>query len=227
MPAISLEHLGPLYHDYALFGASNTQIGGAFAANQRCKEPTITAYIRTALEESRRQRSESVSFAELFCADGFYAMYARKLGADSCLGIDNNREGHFHTGPKIAAALGLSSIQFIEADISEIEKFGQVDIVANLGGLYHVPDPETVLRQSFQMARRFLIVQSVYSLAEESPQYFESPAPGWDWGCRFSLAWLRNRVESLGGQLLAQSHNELEGNSRPEDRGSAYFLLSR
>jgi hypothetical protein len=40
-----LSDLGELYHDFRLFGARNRQFPGMYAANQRCKQPTIIAYI--------------------------------------------------------------------------------------------------------------------------------------------------------------------------------------
>jgi hypothetical protein len=35
-----------------------------------------------------------VSFAELFCADGYYAMMARRLGATASMGIDPHNLPH-------------------------------------------------------------------------------------------------------------------------------------
>jgi len=51
-------------------------------------------------------------------------------------------------------------------DVNYIPSLPSVDIVANAGGLYHVPSPEEILRKSYAMARRFLIVQTVIGLPE-------------------------------------------------------------
>jgi hypothetical protein len=166
--AIDLTDLGPLYHDYSAFGARNVQLPGIFGPNQRAKAPILSAYVLHALA-----KFGGGSFIELFCADGYYAMLAARFGAARSVGLDDHSQGGFtETGPKIAARLGLK-VEFRRADVlEETERF---DIVANVGGLYHVSDPRTYLAHSGNMARRFLIVQSVVSLATNDPDYFVAP----------------------------------------------------
>ena len=220
-----LSHLGPLYHSYRLFGVRNAQLPGIYAANQASKEPILLAYIQFAIAKCRVARETPVSFAELFCADGYYAMAARHLGATDALGIDNDRDGHFGTAQRIAGLLGIDRIEFLKMDVNDIASLAPVDIVANVGGLYHVANPEEILRKSHAMARRFLIVQSVVSMASDDERYFESPAPGWSWGNRFSRASFDGLIRSTGWTVVDRHFNELEGNDRPEDRGSVYYLV--
>lgn len=84
---VSLVDLGPLYHNYSVFGADSVQRKGPLAFNQLDKVPILTRYISLALDAGT-----DMSFAELFCADAFFAMLALKLGASSSVGIDNNRD---------------------------------------------------------------------------------------------------------------------------------------
>lgn len=189
-PSTSLGDLGELYHDYKIFGATNRQLPGIFSPNQRCKEPIIIAYIQYAIAKARQKMDDEVRFAELFCADGYYAMVARRLGADRSLGIDNDRDGYLGKAAAIAARLRLSNVHFL-------------------------------------MAKKFLILQTVYSMADGRDDYFETPAPGWTWGCRFSANWLEKQITALGYEIVDRHRNELEGNVRPEDRGSAYYLFRR
>ncbi len=72
-----LDDLGPLYHTYELFGVSNRQLPGIYAPNQKAKGPILLACIQYAIAKCRRCIADPVSFAELFCADGYYAMTAR------------------------------------------------------------------------------------------------------------------------------------------------------
>lgn len=224
---IDLSDLGELYHDYSLFGARNRQLPGVYGPNQAAKSPIIRAYIQFAIAKCRKNIADPVSFTELFCADGYYAMSARHLGASRAIGIDNDRNGHFADAAEIARRLGLSGVEFVKADVADIARFERTDIVANLGGLYHISDPANVLKQSYELARKFLIVQTVYSLAKDDADYFETPAPGWEWGCRFSYAWIQTRVEALNGRVIDRHVNVLEANARAEDRGSAYFLIEK
>lgn len=224
---IDLTDLGELYHDYRLLGGRSHQRPGIFGPNQRCKEPIIGAYIQMAIAKSRRQMDDPVTFTELFCADGYYAMLARHFGASVSFGIDSDRDGHFGQAAMIAERLGLTNVEFLRQDVGGAAPLPRTDIVANVGGLYHVSNPVEILAKSYEMANKFLIVQTVYSLTTDSPEYFETPAPGWDWGCRFSLAWFEQQLRTLGYEVVDRHQNELEGNTRPEDRGSAYYLIRR
>lgn len=221
----SLKDLGELYHDYSLFGFQGSQKPGIFGPNQRCKAPIITAYIQLAIAKCRVRMDDEVTFSELFCADGYFAMVARHLGASRCQGIDNNRDGYLSLAPTIASRLGLGGIEFLEMDVEDVGTLEPTDIVANVGGLYHVENPEEILIKSYELARRYLIVQSVVSLASRSPDYLQTPAPGWTWGSRYSRESFDAMVERLGYDIVDRHFNELEGNERPEDRGSVYYLI--
>jgi hypothetical protein len=222
-----LSDLGPLYHTYSLFGAKNEQLPGVYALNQAAKEPIILAYIMLALAKCQIHNSDSVSFAELFCADGYYAMAARKFGAVDSIGIDNNRDGHLNHAEKISSRLGIDRVQFLTMDVNAIEHLKPVDIVTNVGGLYHVSNPMEILNKSYVFAKRYLIVQTVVSLATRDEDYYESPAPGWDWGNRFSRTSFEKYIHSKNWEILDSHFNELEGNDRLEDRGSVYFLIKK
>ncbi len=200
---------------------------GIFAPNQACKEPILLAYIQLAIAKCRTSLSTSVSFAELFCADGYYAIAARHFGATRALGIDNDRDGYFGNAERIAALLGIDQVAFLQMDVNDIPSLAPVDIVANVGGLYHVSNPEEILRASYAMATRFLIVQTVVSMVTDDERYYASPAPGWTWGNRFSRASFDALIRDLRWSVVDRHFNELEGNDRLEDRGSVYYLIRK
>jgi hypothetical protein len=103
------------------------------------------------------------------------------------------------------------------------------DVVANIGGLYHVSDPEDILSMSYLMAKRYLIVQSVVSLATNDENYFSAPAPapGWTWGNRFSRESFDKMIQSKRFKVIDKHFNKLEGNDRLEDKGSVYYLIEK
>jgi len=210
-----------------MFGVKNEQISEVFEKNQKCKEPIIISYILLALAKSREKLSDEVSFAELFCADGYYAMVARYLGYFKSFGIDNDRDGYFSLAEKIRDSLNLDNVFFIKEDVNNLDKLDKVNVVANVGGLYHVSNPEEILEKSYNMAKRFLIVQSVVSMTNDDENYFESPAHGWNWGCRFNKNSFHKMIVSKGWKIIDYHFNELEGNERPEDRGSVYYLIEK
>ncbi|MDD5298390.1 MAG: methyltransferase domain-containing protein [Rhodocyclaceae bacterium] len=221
----SLDELGDLYHDFSLFGFSNRQMPGFFETNQKAKAPIIGAYIQWAVAKCKDLIGDEVSFIELFCADGYYAMLARHFGATSAVGLDNDQNGYFQKSMLIAERLKISNIRFVKLDVNEMDAMGCFDIVANLGGLYHVANPVEILRKSYSLAKKYLIVQTVVSMANSEPDYFEIPAPGWTWGSRFSRASFDQLIVSLGYDVVDSHFNVLEGNDRPEDRGSVYYLI--
>jgi hypothetical protein len=227
MSLVDLRHLGPLYHSYRLLGGLNEQFPGIFAPNQACKEPILLAYIQWAIAKCRTTTATPVSFAELFCADGYYAMMARHLGATTSMGIDNDKDKHLGNAATVAAALGVGDVKFVNMDVNAIDTLAPVDIVANVGGLYHVSNPLEILEKSYAMAGKFLIVQNVVSLASSAPDYYASPAPGWTWGSRFSRESFDAAMRKTGWDIIDRHFNELEGNDRPEDRGSAYYLVRK
>lgn len=223
----ALDGLGPLYHKYNMFGLSNRQLPGIYELNQKAKEPIIVAYIAYAYAKCKVSLSSEVSFTELFCADGYYAMVAARLGYDRCVGIDNNRDGHFANAATIAAILNLRNTEFVNAEISANSSFEQTDVVANLGGLYHVNSPQAILELSYRMARKYLIVQNVVALNNEDEYYYQSPAPGWTWGNRFNRKSFDRLIKTGNYSVIDRHYNELEGNERAEDRGSVYYLIEK
>jgi hypothetical protein len=222
---IDLTDLGPLYHDYAFFGASGQQLPGIYGPNQRAKAPIITAYMALAIA-AVKETKDDVSFVELFCADAYYAMVASRLGATSVRGVDNNHRPYTDQIPEVMRRLGVD-LEFVTADVADMDSFPPADIVANVGGLYHVANPEKVLVDSHRLARRYLIVQTVVSLANDDPDYFEAPAPGWDWGSRYNAVSFDRMIQSKGWNILASHRNELTGNDAPQSRGSLYYLIEK
>lgn len=218
---------GPLYHSYKFFGVDNKQISHVYELNQRAKSSIITAYIALAISLAKDGNNKPLSFVELFCADAYYAMVASRLGCDHCFGVDNDREGHFQKAAAIAQLLGVNNISFALKDIEHDGSYGKADIVANIGGLYHVKNPEEVLLRSYDNAGSFLIIQNVVSLATDDNSYYESPAPGWSWGNRFSALSFDKMVQRNFKNIVASHFNELTGNDRPEDRGSLYYLIKK
>ena len=158
---------------------------------------------------------------------GFYAMVASRLGCNRSVGIDNDRDKHFKNAKLIAERLNLNNVEFMKEEITPSSTFASTDIVANVGGIYHMDNPEKILELSYKMANRYLIVQNVVSLALDDEEYFESPAPGWTWGNRFSRKSFDKMIKRICPRIIDHHFNELEGNDRLEDRGSVYYLIEK
>jgi predicted RNA methylase len=211
------------YHDFACFGIKTVQEPGIWKKNQACKEGPLFSMIEEAVK-SVKQRSESVKGVELFCADGFYGLYAVQKGAEHVHGMDLD-EKNLKKATLIAKMLGYAKkTNFEKRDVYTLS--GSYDLGICAGGLYHISDPAALLKLLKAHVHGPLVIQTVYSLAKTSPDYFETPAPGWTWGCRFSYDHLKKMIRDAGWKIIREEKNELLGNTRPEDRGSAYFLCA-
>jgi len=216
------------YHNYSVFDLSVPQKDGIYAPNQASKGPIISGYLLFALGKLKAKQNGPVSTIEMFCADAYFSFLARKFGADHCIATDNDRDGHFAEAASIKEKLGYGEeVTFLKSDIFDLPKGLSANIVINCGGLYHLSEPLRALDLSYSLATDYLIVQTVVSLASSDKNYFETPAPGWTWGSRFSHEYLLAAIQERGWNIVDVDRNELLGNDKPQDRGSSYFLISK
>lgn len=208
------------YHDFTPLGLPTPQRWGMFAPNQCAKQEPLCRLVAEALRMAG-DRVDAPAVLELFCADGFYSIYAVQHGAGSAHGIDTDAV-EIDKARLAAKLLGVANATFAVADVLTSDARAAVGICA--GGLYHLTDPEALLVRLRRQIDHVLVVQTVFHLARPEPDYFETPAPGLTWGSRFSYEYLLAMVERSGWRIVSAERNELTGNDRPEDRGSAYLL---
>jgi hypothetical protein len=208
----------PWYNDFSDLGIKTQQQDKKDKLNQNCKQKIIFGLIGQALDIAGKD-----SFGlDLFCANGFYANYSVRQGAVRIDALDLN-EYEISKAKLITKLLGNSEkINFLVKDV--FESAGPYDFAICTGGLYHISNPDRLLVDLRQKVKKALIIQTVYSLANEDKNYFETPAPGWTWGCRFSHKFLLNMVESAGWNIIHSEVNVLRGNHKPQSQGSAYLL---
>lgn len=224
------------YHDFAILGFKTHQMKheGAYEA-QRDKQTIIFDFIKKAVDFCRKSAHgpEHLTGVELFCADGFYSNFCVQNGVDSMLGIDLAEESG--EGTKRASVLDQArvitkllgnetKIIFERRDVFNLQD--EYDICLCLGGLYHLNDPEKLLGLLRKKTRKVLIIQTVVSLEREDEDYFETPCPGWTWGCRFSHQYLLKMLERNGWNIQQTDRNEITWNKRLCDRGSSYVLCT-
>lgn len=212
----------PWYHDFSLLGYPTIQREGIFYLNQESKQYHILGMIQIAIAICKDMGVAQPIGIELFCADGYYSNHAIQAGAAHIHGFDVD-DKELLKARTISKILGKSKrIEFYKKDVFEIDD--NYDFAICAGGLYHITDPEGLLRLLRRKVQGPLVIQTVYSLACNNEDYFESPAPGWTWGCRFSYKFLLSMLERSGWKIVYKKSNELKGNERLEDRGSAYIL---
>lgn len=208
------------YHDFAPLGLPTPQRGGMFAPNQAAKQEPLFRLVAESLRLAR-ERVDHPTVLELFCADGFYAIYSAQRGAGTALGIDTDAV-EVDKARLAAKLLGVPNVSFDVADVLTSDARAHIGICA--GGLYHLADPAALLSHLRPRIEHVLVIQTVFHLTRTEPDYFETPAPGFTWGSRFSYEYLLAMVERSGWRIVSAERNELTGNDLPENRGSAYLL---
>jgi SAM-dependent methyltransferase len=114
-----------------------------------------------------------------------------------------------------------NKVDFVKGNVFHLS--GVFDIVLCFGGLYHLDNPECLLRFLRDKTKKALIIQTVVTLETEAPEYFVSPCPGWTYGSRFTHAWLVAALRRTGWEIAHEYRNELTYNERACDRGSSYL----
>lgn len=222
------------YHDFSILGFKTLQLQGENSKEaQENKQYIIFDHIKEGVQyiKNKYGKEYSIQGTELFCADGFYSNFALQNGVDFMYGID--LEGSSVEGKKRSSVLDQArliskllgneaKVNFEKCDVYNLQ--GEYDICLCLGGLYHLPDPEKLINILSQKITKALVIQTVISLETEDENYFEAPAPGWNWGCRFSHKYLINMLERNGWKVIKEDRNQLACNYRLCDKGSSYIL---
>ncbi len=193
---------------------------GPYKQNQIAKQDLIFKLIDKAILLC--DKTKPVTGVELFCADGFYANYTAKKHSARISGIDLSH-GYLKRAREITETLGNEKmVTFFHCDVMDLQSEYDFGICA--GGLYHLSDPRPLLCLLREKIKTALVIQTVVSLFNTDEDYFETPAPGREVGCRFSYDYLIEMVKACGWEIIGEHFNELEGNVQIHDRGSAYLL---
>lgn len=226
------------YHDFDVLGVKTRQfVFDGYDTSQEDKQQIIFSLLDKAIGycQGMRKADGQLRLVELFCADCFYSIYALKKGVDSAVGIDLAEEcgeGAIRSvvldqALLIAGLLGQEDkLTVVRQDVREFQD--EYDLCICAGGLYHLEDPAQLIRHISARISRALVIQTVVSLEKGSGEaYFESPAPGWTWGCRFNDIYLINLLKENGWDVRAVEKNELRANLKASDRGSLNILCTR
>lgn len=217
------------YHDFSALGLSTTVIDDSYARAQSVKVPAFVRHFERTFSRFSERDLGAMRGVELFCADAYFSQFALKRGVGQMIGIDldaespENRSGVLSQAQIAAAALGTTNrFNVIRGDVREFE--GRFDFCVNYGGIYHLLDPLGLLRRCRTQVNGPMLLQTIVSLANTSDDYFESPAPGWTWGSRFSEGYLMTMLDQSGWDVEDVESEVADYNKRPADRGIVFAL---
>jgi tRNA (mo5U34)-methyltransferase len=105
----------------------------------------------------------TTSILDIGCNSGFFSLDAAARGARHVDGVDL-RETNIAQARFLAGHYGIDNVTFSVTDIADLEVGRQWDVVMNLGVLYHVTDPVQCLRQTYELCRRFAVIDTLCHL---------------------------------------------------------------
>jgi SAM-dependent methyltransferase len=101
------------------------------------------------------------SVLDVGCNCGFWSLQARRLGAESVLGVEGSQE-NVDQAKFILELTGIDGIRFEQGSAYELsrERHGEFDIVFYLGLLYHLEHPVLALERLFETTTELAVVDT-------------------------------------------------------------------
>jgi 2-polyprenyl-3-methyl-5-hydroxy-6-metoxy-1,4-benzoquinol methylase len=102
----------------------------------------------------------STNVLDVGCNAGFFSLDIAGRGARYVDGIDLRAE-NIAQARFVAEHYGFENVDFHVSDVDAFSAGTQWDVVLNLGVLYHVTNPIELLQRTYELCRRFAVIDSV------------------------------------------------------------------
>ena len=121
------------------------------------RERMLLGYLDPVFENSW----SSTDCIDVACHEGYFGALLAGRGCRRVLGVDARPE-NLARAARMAAALGLSNMEFRQGDVSEMDptSFGKFDVVLMFGLLYHLEDPVTALHLLRGLCRKVAVLET-------------------------------------------------------------------
>ena len=224
----------PWYHSFSKIGFRTPQnVMDNYKRTQRTKSSNIFPLINDALTELARSKTGDIKAVDLFASDSYFGIATLQMNNRvSMIAIDllegsgegEKRINHGDQAILAAKILGLDN-RFEYRKMSVLEFNQSVDLIINTGGLYHIENPKKLLENLRRCCSSFMVLQTIVHEEFDFESFFETPAPNWTWGSRFSMNYLRQIVAETNWKIRYEAFHIVDSNLHQKDRGSAYMLL--
>jgi SAM-dependent methyltransferase len=97
---------------------------------------------------------------DIGCNAGFFSLDVAGRGAQHVDGIDL-REANIAQARFVAAHYGFDNVDFHVNDVDALGAGRQWDVVLNLGVLYHVTNPLELVQRTYDLCRKFAVIDTV------------------------------------------------------------------
>lgn len=121
-----------------------------------CRSSLISATVARLLGD----RLGKTHILDMGSHSGFFSFDMAARGAASVTGVElreeNLAQAHF-----LREVYGLDQVEFIQGDVCAYRPDRQYEVVLNLGLLYHVIDPVSLVRQTFDLCSEFAVIDTL------------------------------------------------------------------
>jgi 2-polyprenyl-3-methyl-5-hydroxy-6-metoxy-1,4-benzoquinol methylase len=97
---------------------------------------------------------------DLGCSAGFFSLDLASKGAKHVDGLDL-RPKQIEKARFLIDHYAITNASFTAVDVDELQPDHQWDVVLNLGLLYHVTNPLQLIRQTYELCRKFAVIDTV------------------------------------------------------------------
>jgi SAM-dependent methyltransferase len=113
----------------------------------------------------------SSSVLDIGCNSGFFSTELAARGAQHVDGVDLRPE-NIARANFVKEHFGVTNVDFAVSDADDLTTGRQWDVVLNLGLLYHVLNPLQLMRRTYELCRRFAIIDTVVHREPVSAFFF-------------------------------------------------------
>jgi SAM-dependent methyltransferase len=159
--ARQVKELGPWFVPFRLRRGLATvdlksKLGGENVDKYLFRRDLITGTVADLLGDDL----DASTVLDIGCNSGYFSLDLAARGAAHVDGFDL-REENIARARFVAEHYGLTNVDFRVADAETLGADEQWDVVLNLGLLYHLTNPLDVLRRTYELCRRFAIIDTV------------------------------------------------------------------
>jgi 2-polyprenyl-3-methyl-5-hydroxy-6-metoxy-1,4-benzoquinol methylase len=97
---------------------------------------------------------------DIGCNAGFFSLDIAGRGAQHVDGVDL-RPANIAQARFVAAHYGVDNVEFHVSDVDAFASTQQWDVVFNLGVLYHVTNPIELVQRTYELCRKFAVIDTV------------------------------------------------------------------
>jgi SAM-dependent methyltransferase len=100
------------------------------------------------------------TLVDFACNHGYFTLEAAALGMKEAVGLDLRAE-NVAKAEFLKRHFQVERATFRRQDIYDLDSAQRFDVVLNLGVMYHITDPWRLMQLSFDMCRRFAVVDTI------------------------------------------------------------------